>query len=233
MKDFSHESNEIIERYRRRTQKDKSCLYNMAKNSVAISRFRFNQELLTLLAKNFGCDFPLKKYLEVGCGTGNNLSQLISFGVEPKNLTGNDIYEPSLEIAKNRLPSCVELRQGNFVDLKYEKKFDVILFSTVLSSILDTDLRKECINKAYDLLNKDGIVVIYDFTYNNPKNKDVQKVVFHDFFSPGCPKYSKSSVKRITLAPPIARRLENFPFLIKLFEKIKILNTHMICCFKK
>jgi hypothetical protein len=43
----------------------------------------------------------------------------------------------------------------------------------------------------------------------------------------------KSAFKRVTLAPPIARRLSKFPLLIKVLTRIKVLNTHIIGFLQK
>lgn len=226
------ECNCIIERYNKRAKKDKSTFYNMATPSCAISCFEKNEKILRRLADSFGCDFINKNYLEVGCGTGTNLLQLITWGVNPENLQGCDIFGPSLEIAKMRLPHCVKLQEGNFLDCEYKpESFDCVIFSTVFSSILDKNFRSECMRFAYKLLKAGGIVLVYDFVFNNPSNKDVQKVNFKELASE-LP-WKKICSEKITLAPPLARRLEKIPFLIRFLAKLKLLNTHRLSVFVK
>ncbi len=151
MTDFSEEAGQIIERYKRRTRKDQSNYYNLASASCAISHFEKNRRLVDILAKNFGYDFINKQYLEVGCGTGTNLCNLVSLGVNPSNLYGNDIFEPSLNTAQTRLPQTVHFQKGNFLDCNYDnQQFDVVLFSTVLSSILDQNFQVECLKYSYN-----------------------------------------------------------------------------------
>ena len=153
------------------------------------------------MSDNFGCNFIAKKYLEVGCGTGTNLCTLISWGVQAENLYGNDIFLPSLNKAKKRLPKEVKLQSGNFLDCKYNEKFDVIIFSTVLSSILDINFRCACIKYAYDLLNEGGIVLLYDFVYDNPKNKDVKGISLKPLI--GALPWKVFKFNSVTLAPPL------------------------------
>lgn len=230
--DFKKECDCIIERYNRRTKKDKSALYNMATPSCAISHFERNEKLLSFLANAFGCNFIDKNYLEVGCGTGSNLLQLIAWGVNPGNISGCDIFGPSLETAKTRLPNTVSLQQGNFLDCSYEEgKFDCIIFSTVFSSILDQTFRQDCMRFAYKLLKAGGIILVYDFVFNNPANKDVSKVDFKSLAS-GLP-WAEVHSEKVTLAPPLARRLEKVPFLIRLLMKFKLLDTHRLGVFVK
>ena len=204
----------------------------MAAPSCAISHFERNEKILRILTNEFGYDFIDKQYLEVGCGTGTNLLQLILWGINPKNVQGCDIFEPSLKTAKTRLPNYIELQEGNFLDCTYElESFDCIIFSTVFSSILDKNFRSECMGFAYKLLKPGGMVLVYDFVFNNPSNKDVSKVDFKELAS-GLP-WTKMHSERITLAPPLARRLEKVPFLIRLLTKFKLLNTHKLGVFIK
>ena len=231
VKAFDKEAQEIISRYNRRSSKDKSSIYNMATPSCCFSSFEKSKYVLKILSDNFGCDFISKKYLEVGCGTGTNLCNLISWGVCPENLQGNDIFLPSLEQAKKRLPETVKLKSGNFLDCKYGEKFDVIIFQTVLSSILDPDFQLECMRYAYDLLNNGGIVLLYDFVYDNPKNRDVKGISLKHLMQ-NLP-WSECKFNSVTLAPPLSRRLEKATFLMKILNAVKIFNTHRIGYLKK
>ena len=232
MQNFKSEANEIIERYKRRSKKDKADFYNIATPSCMMSSLEKEKRTIRILAKNFGCNFVNKKFLEVGCGTGTNLCNLISWGEHPENLFGNDIFEPSLQTARQRLPQTVSLQQGNFLDCKYDDQaFDVILFSTVLSSILDEDFQIECLKRSYNLLKPNGIVLLYDFQFDNPWNKDVKGIHLKKL-KQAIP-WSHTAFSRVTLCPPLARKLEFSPFLIKMLTACKFLNTHVIGFFKK
>lgn len=232
MSNFKIEANEIIERYKRRSEKDKSNFYNLAIPSCTISYLEKIKQILHILTINFNYNFINKNFLEVGCGTGTNLCNLIAWGVNPENLFGNDIFEPSLITARQRLPKIVSLQQGNFLDCEYDNQFfDVILFSTVLSSILDEDFQIECLRKSYNLLKPNGIILLYDFQFNNPWNKDVKGINLKKLRQ-RIP-WSFSTFSRITLCPPLARKLEFSPLLIKVLTNCKLLNTHVIGFFKK
>ena len=232
MQNFKSEANEIIERYKRRGKKDKANFYNITTPSCMINSLEKENHTIRILAKNFGCDFINKKFLEVGCGTGTNLCNLISWGVNPENLFGNDIFEPSLQTARQRLPQTVTLQQGNFLDCSYDNQsFDVILFSTVLSSILDEDFQIECLKRSYNLLKPNGIVLLYDFQFDNPWNKDLKGINLKKL-KQAVP-WSRSVFSRVTLCPPLARKLENLPALIRILTACKVLNTHVIGFFKK
>ena len=79
-----------------------------------------------------------------------------------------------------------------------------------------------------NLLKPNGIILWYDFIYNNPKNKDVKKVDVKELKS----LFSNSSklyYKKITLAPPIGRKVKKF---YKLFN-VPFLRSHILAIIKK
>jgi hypothetical protein len=72
-----------------------------------------------------------------------------------------------------------------------------------------------------------GVILWYDYHVNNPWNPDVRGVkkqeIRHLF--PGC----RVDLQRLTLAPPLARRLAPYSFLLCcLLEKIPLLCTHYL-----
>ena len=79
-----------------------------------------------------------------------------------------------------------------------------------------------------DLLNPNGIILWYDFIYNNPKNEHVKKVSVNELkllFSIS----KKIYYKKITLAPPIGRKTGR---LYKIFN-IPVLRSHILAVIKK
>lgn len=226
------EAEEIIERYHRRQSKDASALYNCLKPCNVVAFTEKYKKLCNILLQNFGLTFSTKNYLEIGCGTGSNLIQLLQLGVPPTNLTGNDIFEPSLKKAQETLPTKIQLQLGNFLDITYqENTYDCIILSTVLSSILDLKFQKEVIEKAYKLLTKNGIILLYDFIFNNPWNPDVKGINLK-YIKSICP-WSAYNFSKVTLCPPLARKLCHFPYFLKLLTSIKLMNTHIIGFLRK
>lgn len=59
--------------------------------------------------------------LEIACGTG----RFLEFLQDEYQVTGVDLSEPMLKVAKQRL-NTVPLLQGNMVDFNLEKQFDVV-----------------------------------------------------------------------------------------------------------
>ena len=173
------------------------------------------------------------KVLEVGCGTGSNLLELIQLGATPENLVGNDLLDERLIAARNRLPASVQLFGGDASKLELkEGSFDIVYQSTVFSSILDDALQKSLADKIWSLVKPGGGVVWYDFTFNNPANSDVRGVTVSrvkELFP-----HSKVICQRVTLAPPIARCVVPWSrHLYGVLNSLPFLRTHILCYLEK
>jgi len=82
------------------------------------------------------------------------------------------------------------------------------------------------------VLKSGGIVIWYDFFYNNPSNPNVRGVGASEIRSlfPGF----SITLRRITLAPPVARRLVPISWVTALLlEKLRVLNTHHLGILRK
>lgn len=172
--------------------------------------------------------------LEVGCGRGDNLLRLLLWGAKAENLYGNDLFSSSLEVAATRLPPSVTLYEGDAAMLEIQNgSFDLILHFTVFSSILDEEKRAQVAGRVWDLLKPSGAILSYDFTVNNPTNRDVRKVTLNDlkrYYPDGIFRMTK----RLTLAPPLARRIVALsPKLYPLFNTLHLFRTHILCLIEK
>jgi len=82
------------------------------------------------------------------------------------------------------------------------------------------------------VLKPDGLIVWYDFHVNNPKNRDVRGVKKQEIreLFPAC----QIELRRATLAPPIARTLASYSWLLcYLLERIPLLCTHYLGAIRK
>ena len=138
----------IHQRYAKRdlmNNKNNYSLLNPAYMMEAQERERSLISMLSPLA-------PLenKKIIEVGCGDGDKILQLIKFGFSPKNIVGNELLPNSIKKAKKSLPNTVSLLEGDATQLEIEKEsFDIIYQSVVFSSILDDDLQNKLAQKIW------------------------------------------------------------------------------------
>lgn len=179
--------------------------------------------------KRHGC-LPLgdKRILDVGCGRGFLLRTLLRWGAQPENLFGIDLLPEHIERAKNSLPRGVTLQVGNAIQLHYlNGSFDLVVQSTVFTSILDPVVKTEIAKEMLRVLKRGGFVVWYDFFVNNPWNREVRGVGKGEIYQlfPGC----RYHCERLTLAAPLARKLgKTFPQACRILSKLRILSTHYL-----
>jgi SAM-dependent methyltransferase len=184
--------------------------------------------------------FPLedKRILDVGCGDGEQLLRFESWGAHAASLAGIDLIEARLARAVVRFggpdrPGAPDLRLGDASTLPWSNEtFDIVQQSTVLTSILDLDMKRAVASEIIRVLKPGGVVIWYDFLFNNPGNPHVRGIGAREIGSlfPGC----ALRLTKITLAPPIARRLVPITWIgALLLERLSIFNTHYLASIRK
>lgn len=146
------------------------------------------------------------RVLEIGCGSGHWLRELVQWGVRPSRLTGIDLIADRLRAARARCAPDVQLAAASAASLPFASAtFDIVLQSTVLTSVLDATVRERIAAEMMRVLKPDGLVLWYDFLVDNPRNRDVRGVDRRELsrLYPGW----QLDVRRVTLAPPVARFL--------------------------
>ena len=187
--------------------------YIKRKNNPKIENFYFQyyakseRELKysEIIRAKWNCNFENCEILEVGAGGGDNLLFFHRLGISWKNIYANELLNERIHLLKEKLPYSTII-PGNALEMNFENKFDIIFQSTVFTSILDDNFKKELALKLLKMVKKDGIILWYDFKYNNPSNHDVKgidrseiKKLFREA--------KEIKFYRITLAPPIGRRI--------------------------
>jgi len=168
--------------------------------------------------------------LEIGAGTGINLYFFKKLGLKWENIHANELLEDRIIQLKENFP-IIEIYEGDGRCILPEKEstFDIIFQSTVFTSILDNHVKKELALKMWSLLKPGGIILWYDFVYNNPKNNDVKGIKIPEI-KKLFPEYDKISFNKVTLAPFIGRRIKKFyPFI----NLLPFLRTHIIAVIQK
>lgn len=178
-------------------------------------------------------DLESRRVLEVGCGTGGNLLELLRIGFAPRNLAGIELLPDRFAQAMQALPSGVTLMQGDASTAKFPDECeDIVLQSTVFSSLLDAPFQWRLAQAMWRWVRPGGGVLWYDFTVNNPRNPDVRGVSvarIRELFPQG-----RVRVQSLTLAPPIARRVcAIHPGLYNVFNTVPLLRTHVLAWIQK
>ncbi len=143
--------------------------------------------------------------LEVGCGSGGVLLDLLRWGVRPSRLHGCELVLQRASQARNRCPARTPITVADGGNLPYcDSCFDLVAQFTVFTSVLDADLRRRIAESMWRVLRPGGAVLWYDFRYqgNNPAVAAIRPAQVGQLFPQG-----QMSGVRVTLAPPIARRL--------------------------
>lgn len=194
-----------------------------------------NQAALAERARRLGrllhdsglCPLTERRILDIGCGTGSMLASFQNWGASPANLVGIDLLPERITIAKQRFPE-IAFGPANAEALPFpEASFDLVVLSTVLSSILSRDMMLNIVCQVKRVLCSRGAVVWYDFRCNNPFNRNVRAVsrkeiqeLFPEF---------ELRLERATLLPQLARRLGPLTrWLYPPLSSLRVLQTHYL-----
>jgi SAM-dependent methyltransferase len=178
-------------------------------------------------------DLRERRLLEVGCGRGDNLLEMLRLGFAPGHLAGIELLDERHAAARSRLPGALTLIHGDALQVDIaEQSQDVVLQSTVFSSLLDEAYRQRLAGRMWNWLRPGGAVLWYDFTVDNPRNADVRGVPasrVRELFPHG-----RITTHRVTLAPPLARvAVRLHPALYTALNMLPPLRTHLLAWIER
>jgi ubiquinone/menaquinone biosynthesis C-methylase UbiE/GNAT superfamily N-acetyltransferase len=163
------------------------------------------------------------KLLDVGCGSGGNLFQLIRLGYKASNISGVDIQEENIEKIKDLYP------QANFYVCDASKMqfgnntFDLVYESTVFSILPDDTLCKSIADEMIRVCKVGGYILLIDWRIpkpNNPNYNALTKKKLKNFFNVGT-QTKLITMEKGALIPPIGRFLsKNIPSIYFLVCRI-------------
>lgn len=219
----------IVERYARRQVADR---YSLLRPEVWQMLQERQRALWRALARREGAPASWR-LVEVGCGAGGNLLEMLRLGFAPELLNGIELLPERFEAARRVLPAAVQLHLGDASQAGIAASSqDLVLQSTVFSSILDDGVQRGLAEAMWHWLKPGGAVLWYDFIVDNPRNRDVRGVPLRrvrELFPKG-----RLHAQRLTLAPPIARAVCRLhPGAYTVFNSIPWLRSHVLVLIEK
>jgi len=191
------------------------------------------RRLLALLSRSGISSLAGKRILEIGCGTGHWLREFVKWGAYPQDVVGMDLLVDRVRQAGAVCAQGVQLFCGSAAALPLcDGSFDVVAQFTVFTSILDPELKREVAVEMLRVAKPDGLILWYDFLFDSPHNRNVRGVGRTEIrrLFPG----RSVSLQRVTLAPPIIRRLASRSWLAcSLLDAIPLLRTHYLGVVRK
>ena len=227
-KEIHRIQDEYAHRDQRLAQYDPYSLFNSS--SLFIYQ-QLQRNILSILAHHNLKALRDLRILELGCGRGGILLEYLAYGAQPNWLHGCDLILERVYMAHHILPHLpVICADGQHLPYA-SASFDLALQYTVFTSILDMQTKRNLAQEMLRVLKPGGLILWYDFWLNpsNPQTRGIRPAEIRSLFA-GC----RFTFKRITLAPPVARRLVPFSWLLCAFlEKLKIFNTHYLVGIQK
>jgi ubiquinone/menaquinone biosynthesis C-methylase UbiE len=183
------------------------------------------QKIAGLLGERLGGQGPLQ-VVDVGCGAGGDLAHIAELLPEA-GLFGVDLSETRVQAARRAVPSAtLWVRDGEALPFA-DRSVQLVLLSTVLSSILDPAARRQVAGEAYRIVSDDGIMLIYDIRLPSPANPNVRRIGRKELRTllPG----ARIRSYPITLLPPLARSLGRiWPGLYRPLAALRPLRSHYL-----
>ena len=221
----------VVARYAKRAAAD--ARYSLLRADVLATVQERQRAQRRLLLRHGVTDLAALRLIEVGCGSGGNLLEMLRLGLKPEHLQGAELLPERLAQARALLPAALALHGGDACALALpEGSQDIVFVSTVFSSLLDDAFQQRLADTMWRWLRPGGAVLWYDFTVDNPANRDVRGVPLariRQLFPQG-----RVDAQRVTLAPPIARRVVRLhPALYTVFNTLPVLRTHVLAWIAK
>ena len=166
--------------------------------------------------------------LDVGCGSGGDLKRIAQeFGHLRPSLHGVDLLPGRIDQTRALLPQA-RLRVAGGEQLDYQDRFfDLVLASTVFSSILDTGVAQGVAAEMARVAGDHGVILCYDMRYPNPQNphvRPIRRADLRDLFP-----FSRIRLTSLTLLPPLARSLGNLAVpAYRPLHAVRLLHSHYL-----
>ncbi len=151
------------------------------------------------------------RVLDVGCGSGASLFNLIRLGFDPAKMSGLDILEERIAEGRHRFPN-MDLSQGDAREMKFaSESFDLVYESTMFVTLNDeiaTGIAAEMLR----VTKPGGYILLIDWRYSRPGNTHyvgLSRKRMSSLFQCGTQTHIRS-VHNGALAPPLGRMVSKY-----------------------
>lgn len=220
---------EIVAQYARRDAAADARRYSLF-DAAALQEYQQRQRAMLALWRAHGWHaLEGRRIVEVGCGSGGNLLDLLRLGAHADGLTGIELLPERVAAARRSLPAAVTLIEGDAAAVSLAPASqDAVLAFTVFSSVLDAASRASLAAAMWRWIRPGGGVLWYDFVFDSPGNPDVRGMPIRQVR--GLFPEARLHIRRVTLAPPLARVLARVhPVLLALAAPcLPLLKTHRV-----
>lgn len=226
------EDDRVREAYARRRQSIPAGRYARTDPFTLCAAHEREEEMAALFRAEGLTTLTGLRILDVGCGRGDALRQLLEYGADPELLTGIDLLDENIQKA-GRLSPHLRVICGSASRLPFpDSSFDLVLQFTLFTSILNDEVKRAISAEMARVLAPGGRILWYDFSFNNPRNPDVRGIGKREIRAlfPGL----EIKTKRVTLAPPLGRIVAPFSIVLYyLLSRVRPLCTHLLCLLRK
>lgn len=147
--------------------------------------------------------------LDVGCGGGGNLYQLLRLGYEASNISGIDILPANVEVARRTYPN-MRFVVGDASRMEFaDASFDLLCESTMFATIPDDTLAASIASEMVRVCKPGGYLLMVDWRTPKPRDSNYKALTrkrLGELFGVGCGT-RLVAVCRGALVPPIGRFL--------------------------
>ncbi len=162
-------------------------------------------------------------FLEVGCGNGGTLLQLVSWGFSPSMLCGIDVLEDRVSEAKSRLPAAA-LYRADAQKMNFKTgEFKITFSNGLFIQIVDSKVRAKIAEEMIRVTAPGGLIFLSDWKFSKPGNKNYRGLTRKDileFWKAGI-ETDFLGYERGALLPPLGRALsKHIPSIYFLVQKL-------------
>jgi SAM-dependent methyltransferase len=222
------EAQRVREAYARRAERGLDARYDYWRPENLFIYQARERAVLGLLRKANMLPLTGRKVLDVGCGDGAVLRDMLRYGAVADDLHGVDLLTDRVERARDLTPGA-HIDVADAQALNYEDgSFDLVLGFTLLSSVVEPEARARVASEMRRVTRHGGVVLLYDF-WTNPFNRDVRPLKQDEVRSlyPG----RRVDFRRTTLAPPLLRLVIKAPggwLACSCLDMLTFLRTHYV-----